>query len=76
MLSGPFPVAKSTLVAKLPLVIFPLVEVFLYTETVFVEELATAKSNFPSPSISPKDKSIITSNEKKNNFEDIISLIK
>ena len=50
-------VAKSTLVAKLPVVILPLVDVFLKTETVFEFELklVTAISNFPSPSISPID---------------------
>jgi hypothetical protein len=51
--TGPVPVVKSTLVAKLLELMLPLLEVLRYTETVVEPEFATAKSGLPSPSKSP-----------------------
>ena len=50
---GTSPVVKSTLPAKLPEVMLPLVDVLRKTETEFEEPFATARSGFPSPSRSP-----------------------
>ena len=50
---GNVPVAKSTLAAKLPKPILPLLDVLRYTETVYELEFATTKSALPSPSKSP-----------------------
>src|SRR5258708_2202963 len=49
---GAAPVAKSTFATNEPVVIELVVLVFLKTETVFGLLLVTAKSSFPSPSIS------------------------
>ena len=50
---GPVPVVKSTLAAKLLVVMLPLVDVLRKTETVLDELFATARSALPSPSRSP-----------------------
>ena len=50
---GPVPEAKSTLVAKEPVTILPLVPILRRTETVFEVKLATTMSAFPSASRSP-----------------------
>ena len=55
---GPPPVVKSTFAANDEVVIEPLVEMFLNTETVLLKVLVTAMSLFPSPSISPMDTEI------------------
>ena len=46
--------AKSTLAAKLPATMLPLVAVLRNTETVVERPFATAKSGLPSPSKSPR----------------------
>ena len=50
---GLLPVVKSTLAAKLLVVMLPLVEVLRKTETVLDDWFATARSDLPSPSRSP-----------------------
>ena len=55
---GPIPVAKSTLGAKLSVLILPLIEVFRNIETVAELELVTAKSSLPSPSKSLMDNEV------------------
>ena len=50
---GLSPAVKSTLAAKLPGVILPLLEVLRKTETLPVVPFATARSGLPSPSRSP-----------------------